>query len=196
MNEEALFLPKIYDKIFKLQNETNNKRNLILTNDDNSNSSRNKIVKNCMYKKNKLKLNIKFKKEFSGFQKPKRYFLNYKENYNDEIIKNMKNMSRDNTTEACKLSSIGLNNNSNLQNNENTFYKYFKNENKEFRLKKKLTKYNNIFLETNILNAHNNCKTTRKYSKGKNYPIKCISHKKINNINNINKNTNNKEQNL
>ena len=73
-------------------------------------------------------------------------------------------MSRDSTAEACKLSSIGINNNSNLQNNESTFYKYFKNENQEFKLNKKLTKYNNIFLETNILNAHNNCKTTRKYS--------------------------------
>jgi len=195
MNEEALFLPKIYDKIFKLQNESNNKRNLILTNDDTSNSSMNKIVKNCMYKKNKLKLNIKFKKEFSGFQKPKRYFLNYKNN-NDALIKNMKNMSRDCTAEACKLSSIGINNNSNLQNSENTFYKYFKNENQEFKINKKLTKYNNIFLETNILNAHNNCKTTRKYSKRKNYPIKSISQKKINNINNINVNSNNQEQNL
>ena len=194
MNEEALFLPKIYDKIFKLQNEASNKRNLILTNDDTSNSSMNKIVKNCMYKKNKLKLNIKFKKEFSGFQKPKRYFLNYKGN-NDALIKNIKNMSRDSTAEACKLSSIGINNNSNLQNNESTFYKYFKNENQEFKLNKKLTKYNNIFLETNILNAHNNCKTTRKYSKRKNYPIKSISQKKINNIN-ININSNNQENNL
>ena len=195
MNEEALLLPKIYDKIFKLQNESNNKRNLILTNDDTSNSNMNKIVKNCMYKKNKLKLNIKFKKEFSGFQKPKRYFLNYKSN-NDALIKNIKNMSRDSTAEACKLSSIGINNNSNLQNNENTVYKYFKNENQEFKLNKKLNKYNNIFLETNILNAHNNCKTTRKYSKRKNYPIKSISQKKINNINNINVNANNQEQNL
>jgi len=194
MNEEALFLPKIYDKIFKLQNEASNKRNLILTNDDTSNSSMNKIVKNCMYKKNKLKLNIKFKKEFSGFQKPKRYFLNYKGN-NDALIKNIKNMSRDSTAEACKLSSIGINNNSNLQNNESTFYKYFKNENQEFKINKKLTKYNNIFLETNILNAHNNCKTTRKYSKRKNYPIKSISQKKINNIN-ININSNNQENNL
>ena len=59
MNEEALLLPKIYDKIFKLQNESNNKRNLILTNDDTSNSNMNQIVENCMYKKNKLKLNYK-----------------------------------------------------------------------------------------------------------------------------------------
>lgn len=176
MNEEALFLPKIYDKIFKLQNETNNKRNLILTNDDNSNSSMNKIVK-----KSKLKINI---------QKPKRYFLNYKNN-NKALIKNIKNMSRDSTAEACKLSSICINNNSNFQNNENTFYKYFKKENQEFKLNKKLTKYNNIFLETNILNAHNNCKTTRKYSKRKNYRIKSISQKKINNIN-----TNNQDNNL
>ena len=121
MNEEALFLPKIYDKIFKLQNQASNKRNLILTNDDTSNSSMNKIVKNCMYKKNKLKLNIKFKKEFSGFQKPKWYFLNFKGN-NDALIKNIKNMSRDSTVEACKLSSIGINNNSNLQNKESTFF--------------------------------------------------------------------------
>ena len=192
MNEEALFLPKIYDKIFKLQNEANNKKNLILTNDDTSNSSMNKLVKNCMYKKNKLKLNIKFIKEFSGFQKPKRYFLNYKGN-NDALIKNIKNMSRDSTAEACKLSSIGINNNSNLQNNESTFYKYFKNENKEFRLNKKLSKYNNIFLETNILNPHNNCKTTRKYSKRKNYSIKSISQNKINNVI---INNNNQEKNL
>ena len=32
MNEESLFLPKIYDKIFKLQNEANNKKNLIIKN--------------------------------------------------------------------------------------------------------------------------------------------------------------------
>ena len=182
MNNENICLPKISSNIFDLQKGVISQVNAPLV--DNY-SNINKIIKNCINKKNKSKFKMKIKKEFIGFQKSNKFLLNDK--CEKLLVNNVNNKKRE-SSHSRKLSSFSKTNSSNLLKRDNSFYRFVKNNKYSKNIyitNKKQSSHSrskNVNLDNKIINDNTYCRTYRKYSVIKNTPIKSMSQKKVNEL--------------